>query len=129
MKVKFSIRKMITATIISIALVFLWACPFSLIYASGGYGGAGIQQDKGRIDKDKYQLGKAIYNGEFKLPEVANDSLKVEQLEKLSWIQTKLPRPEQRRVNLLSLAGRLTPEQLDALQHFISIRFNVRFQE
>jgi len=101
----------------------------SCLLASGGYGGAGIQQDKGRIDREKYQLGKSIYNGEFPIPAQIDETKKSEQYEQLNQIQNKLPRPEQRRTNLLSLAGRLTEEQLEALRHFVSVRFNVRFSE
>lgn len=93
--------------------------------ASGGYGGVGINQDKGAIDKEKYQLGKSIYNGELSLPSV-DEGKKFPQYEKLAKIQTKLPRPEQRRTNLMDLAGKLDEVQLEALQHFVAVRFNVR---
>lgn len=113
---------------IGLGLIIL-GIPQSAIHASGGYGGGGIQQDKGKIDKEKYQLGKAIYNREIKIDTEVDEAKKFPQYERLTRIQTKLPRPEQRRTNLLDYAGRLTEEQLEALQHFVGVRFNVRLEK
>jgi len=100
----------------------------SPILPSGGFGGGGIAQIPQGKDREKYHLGKAVYNNEIELGAL-DKKLEGEQSERLDYLQGSLPNTEKRRVNLGDLAGKLTKEQLDALEYFVSIRFNVKLNE
>ncbi len=97
------------------------------IYGSGGFGGGGAPIPQGK-DREKYHLGKAIYNSEIELSQV-DSSKEVIQAEKLEYLQGALPNPEKKRVTLPNLAGKLTDLQVEALEYFISIRFNVKLEK
>jgi hypothetical protein len=96
------------------------------IVASGGSGG-GISQIPQGKDREMYHLGKAVYNSEITLGSVISSVEKL-QLDKLEFLQGSIPNTEKRRVNLPELAGKLSNEQLEALEYFISIRFNVKLK-
>ncbi len=108
-----------------IILITLYS-PTTTIIASGGSAG-GISQIPQGKDREKYHLGKAIYNSEITLGSVSS-SVEKEQLDKLEFLQGSIPNTEKRRVNLPELAGKLSNEQLEALEYFISIRFNIKFK-
>ena len=90
-----------------------------------GGGGGPIPQGK---DREKFHLGKAIYNQEVELTAL-DTSREVAQAERLEYLQGSLPNPEKRRVTLPSLAGKLTDSQIEALEYFISVRFNVKLEK
>ncbi|MCG6141936.1 hypothetical protein [Leptospira mtsangambouensis] len=96
--------------------------------ASGGIGGGGIANIPQGQDREKYHLGKAVYNQDITLEKQTNVKL-FEQEERLEYLQGSLPNTEKRRVNLPDFAGKLTEEQLQALEYFIQIRFNVKFPD
>lgn len=98
------------------------------LQASGGIGGGGIANIPQGQDREKYHLGKAIYNQDLSLEKQTNVKL-VEQEERLEYLQGSLPNTEKRRVNLPDLAGNLTEEQLQALEYFVQVRFNVKLPE
>lgn len=98
------------------------------LQASGGIGGGGIANIPQGQDREKYHLGKAIYNQDLSLEKKTNVKL-VEQEERLEYLQGSLPNTEKRRVNLPDLAGNLTEEQLQALEYFVQVRFNVKLPE
>jgi hypothetical protein len=112
--------------IISFILLILFFS-FNPLFSSGGFGG-GISQIPQGQDREKYHLGKAVYNKELEFPATVNDK-EVDQLDRLEFLQGSLPNTEKKRVNLLDLAGKLTKEQIDALEYFISIRFNVKINK
>ncbi len=96
--------------------------------ASGGYSGGGINQDKGSgINANYYEIGKSIYNSKQNPSRIRKDLVE-QQLRILAKIQGNLPRAEQRRVDLLRLAGSLDESELRALHHFVQIRFNVKWE-
>ncbi len=111
----------------SFLFLFLLFSFFDLCYASGGFGG-GVDQISGERDKEKFHLGKAVYNEEIEL--LSEDNTKsVSQRARLDYLQNALPNPEKRRVKLPSLAGKLSDKQLDALEYFLSIRFNIKLYQ
>ncbi|MCT8335127.1 hypothetical protein NUH30_15715 [Leptospira sp. 85282-16] len=98
------------------------------VYASGGIGGGGIANIPQGQDREKYHLGKAVYNQDITLEKQTNIK-QLDQEERLEYLQGSLPNTEKRRVNLPELAGKLTEEQILALEYFVQIRFNVKLPE
>jgi len=98
----------------------------TILIGSGGFG-TGISQIQGGNDREKFQLGKSIYNQEIELNK--NDALdEAAQLERLNYLQNSLPSPEKKRVDLPSLAGKLSAAQLKSLEYFLKIRFNLKLE-
>ncbi len=100
---------------------------YNYTFASGGFGGGVEQISQGR-DKEKFHLGKSIYNIEIEISKDATNKSET-QLTRLEFLQNSLPNPEKKRVNLPKLAGKLTDNQLDALEYFLSIRFNIQLDK
>lgn len=108
-------------TVITLAL--LLALPVALC-ASGTYtarpprpAAPGQAQ---KMDSAKYDLGKRIYNGKATLtaaPAPAGAEAR------LAALQARLPAGEQKKTNLPALGGKLTAEQLDALEYYVGQRF------
>jgi hypothetical protein len=98
------------------------------VQASGGFGGGGVGQIPQGNDREKFHLGKSVFNQEIELSTV-DKGKEAAQSERLDYLQGSLPNIEKRRVNLPDLAGKLTDEQLDALEYFVSIRFNVKLEK
>ncbi|AYV54732.1 hypothetical protein [Leptospira kmetyi] len=118
-------RQIVILTLI-FGLTSLWT---GTSYASGGFSGGGVAQIPKGKDREKYHLGKSVYNREIEIPAGADPSKTQPQKIRLEYLQGSLPNSEKQRVNLEELAGKLTPEQLDALEYFVSVRFNVRLEE
>lgn len=99
----------------------------SAALASGSYAArppkppAGKAGSVAKTDATRYELGKRIYNGKLKLGETTTTSTAQES--RLRDLQARLPEREQKSANLSRLAGKLTPEQLDALEYYIQHRF------
>ncbi|XDD45627.1 hypothetical protein AB3N60_13040 [Leptospira sp. WS39.C2] len=100
----------------------------NFIFASGGISGGGIANIPQGQDREKYHLGKAIFNQEISLDSktISNAS---DQEERLEYLQGSLPNTEKRRVNLPELSGKLSEEQLQALEYFVQVRFNIKLPE
>ena len=79
------------------------------------------------IDRELYELGKAICRGEAALAEV-NPALADAPREDLQALHGRLPAAIRARLDLESKAGRLSDHQMEALLHFIRVRFRVRLQ-
>jgi len=111
--------------------IFLFLFLFTLmsvsLFSSGGMGGGGGPIPQGK-DREKFHLGKAVYNQEIELSPI-DVSKEVAQAEKLEYLQGALPNPEKRRVTLPNLAGKLSDLQIEALEYFISVRFNVKLEK
>ena len=98
------------------------------IIASGGFSGGGVGQIPQGKDREKFHLGKAIYNQEIELKEI-DKTKEANQSDRLEYLQGVLPNSEKRRVYLPELAGKLTEDQITALEYFITIRFNVKVEK
>lgn len=72
-----------------------------------------------KIDSAKYDLGKRIFTGKAKLGSATTpgDSAR------LAALQSRLPAKEQKKANLTALAGKLTAQELDALEYYVAQRF------
>ncbi|EOQ87357.1 hypothetical protein LEP1GSC202_3595 [Leptospira yanagawae serovar Saopaulo str. Sao Paulo = ATCC 700523] len=102
----------------------------NVVFASGGISGGGIANIPQGQDREKYHLGKAIYNQEVSLEKPTNTNINTtDQEERLEYLQGSLPNTEKRRVNLPDFSGKLTEEQLQALEYFIQVRFNIKLPE
>jgi hypothetical protein len=105
----------------------LFTISFTSLHSSGGMGGGGGPIPQGK-DREKFHLGKAIYNQEIEVTQM-DPSKEVLQAERLEYLQGSLPNPEKKRVTLPNFAGKLTELQLEALEYFISVRFNVKLEK
>ncbi|WP_411823461.1 hypothetical protein [Leptospira sp. 'Mane'] len=115
--------------LITTIAIFIIASQISFVFASGGFGGGGVAQVPQGKDREKFHLGKAVFNQEVEFAPAVDKTKEVAQAERLDYLQGSLPNTEKRRVNLPDFAGKLTEEQLDALEYFVSIRFNVKLDK
>ena len=74
----------------------------------------------GGLDREKFGLGQKIFSGSA---ELSGREPAAAQREKLQALQTKLPGDVAAKRNLPELAGKLLPEQLDALEYFVTQRY------
>lgn len=118
-------RQIVILTLI-FGITILWT---GASFASGGFSGGGVAQIPKGKDREKYHLGKSVYNREIEIPAEADSSKIQSQKIRLEYLQGSLPNSEKQRVNLEELAGKLTQEQLDSLEYFVSVRFNVKLEE
>ncbi len=102
---------------------------FHSLSASGGFSGGGVQQIPQGQNREKFHLGKSVYNQEIPLPTTVDKKLEDSQSERLEYLQGALPNADKKRVYLPDLAGKLTSEQLEALEYFVSVRFNVKLEK
>jgi hypothetical protein len=72
-------------------------------------------------DREKYRLGQKIYAGKIKLTASADAQ---RQRPRLEAAQAQLPAGA--KTDLVSLAGRLTEDQLAALEYFVKHRFAMK---
>jgi hypothetical protein len=97
----------------------------SVLQASGSYTSS-APRPTGAIDQARYNLGKQIYSGKMQLPAQSSAAeLEQQQRERLGSLQLRLPEKVQKKVQLTHFAGRLDPEQLEALEYFLSIRYKL----
>lgn len=75
-------------------------------------------------DSQKYELGKAIFFGKAALTEQARAD-RAAQRSLLAGLQERLPARVKKSVDLPNLSGRLSDEQLIALQHFLHVRHKI----
>lgn len=109
----------------SLVVIFLFLSKG--IIASGGMGGGGGPIPQGK-DRERFHLGKAVYNREIELSPV-DPTKEIVQAERLEYLQGSLPNSEKKRVSLPGLAGKLSDLQLDSLEYFLSVRFNVKLEK
>lgn len=74
---------------------------------------------KAKVDRDKYDLGQKTFNGKT-APVQGNATAQRARLEAL---QRKLPEKVAAKKDLTSLAGKLSEEQLDALEYYVQQRY------
>ena len=77
-------------------------------------------------DKEKYELGKKIYSGKARLSALASTDTMRQQQARLKMLQTRLPESAQNKIYLPTLAGRLTPAEMDALEFYVNKRFPIK---
>jgi hypothetical protein len=115
---------MTTAKLVLI-LVLSWCAAWgSPALASGSYPGR-PPQPPSKVDAAKYNLGKQIYTGKAALG-APSANLAAQQSPRLTELQGKLPTSAQNDVKLPELAGKLNATQMEALEHYLYVRFKVK---
>jgi hypothetical protein len=106
----------------------LGTCLIASAFASGSYNArpprvpAGQTAERGgKIDKQKYALGKQIYTGKAKLT-AQPTAERAAQETRLRALQARLPAKVQADVNLPGLAGKLSTPELEALEYYVAQR-------
>jgi len=97
-------------------------------FASGSYSTGRPPKAKSgmasaQLDREKYGLGQKIYDGKVDL--MAQGDMAAQE-GRLKAIQSRLPASDATKKDLVSLAGKLTAEQLDALEYFVDRRFPMK---
>ena len=113
-----------TSALICAALVAVASSVPTL--ASGSYPGRPPRPpagDSAKMDQEKYGLGQKVYDGGVMTPGGGNADA---QTARLKALQAKLPADAAKMKNLPSLAGKLSPAQLDALEYFVAQRFGMK---
>lgn len=76
------------------------------------------------MDKARYNLGKQVFAGKAApaaaLGDAANQSARLKDL------QGKLPKSAQKSADLPALAGKLSADQMSALEHFLEVRYKIK---
>lgn len=90
--------------------------------ASGSYTSRPPQPGvaKKGLDRAKYSLGQKLFNGKVE-PSGQGDA--AAQKEDLTRLQGMLPKKTAAKKDLTLMAGKLSPEQLDALNYYVSNRY------
>jgi hypothetical protein len=92
--------------------------------ASGTVPAGGVPRAPLRADAGKIELGRAIYTGKANLSAGAGPV--EEQSKRLQALQAKLPLTARKSVDLPALAGKLSAEQLAALETYLAVRFDLK---
>jgi hypothetical protein len=75
-----------------------------------------------KMDSAKYALGKSIYNGKAKLEANTAVPMAVQET-RLKALEARVSEKERKSANLTAHAGKLSAEQLDALEYYVAHRF------
>jgi hypothetical protein len=78
-------------------------------------------EEKSR-DRAKYSLGQRVFDGKVKAETAVQPDAEAQRA-RLSELQTRLPERVGKKKELSTLAGKLTPEQLDALDYYVKERY------
>jgi hypothetical protein len=111
------------------AFAFLAASIVMPAYASGSYSTTRPPKAKAeagmamKLDQEKYGLGQKIYDGKVEL--MAHSDAQM-QKERLKMIQASVPADVAMKKDIVGLAGRLSPQQLDALEYYVTHRFPMK---
>jgi hypothetical protein len=111
-----------------LVLIAMAAQPTKLL-GSGSYCLRPPRPPAGAVeDSQKYECGKAIFAGKVALSEQTKEQPRAQvqmQYIRLRQLQEKLPARVKKTVDLPNLAGRLSSEQLAALEYFLKVRYKV----
>lgn len=93
-------------------------------HASGGYSSRMAvphpTTNHGQVDREKYNLGQRVFAGKVNSEQGDATTQKV----KLTALQSLLPAKVAKEKDLSTLAGKLSPAQLDALDYFLNQRYS-----
>ena len=76
-----------------------------------------------KLDPKIYGLGQKLYDGKIK-PAAEGDPQV--QLDRLKALQNQLPKSAAKKKDLVAFAGKLSAEQLQALEYFVQHRFPLK---
>jgi hypothetical protein len=111
-------RIMRQATVLVLALGLCLASA----WASGSY--TAKPPRPGQVDHARYHLGKQVFSGKLDLPEASSGD-PAAQRGVLEDLAARLPEKVRQQAQLTRLAGRLSREQLDALEYYLTVRFRL----
>lgn len=105
-------------------LITLEAWPGALM-GSGSYCLRPPRPPAGAVeDSQKYESGKALFAGKVVLGEQPRVQMQTQYI-RLTQLQEKLPPRVKKTVDLPAFAGKLSNEQLVALEYFLKVRYKV----
>lgn len=81
--------------------------------------------ENSRIDTRTYEAGRRVFSGRMTLMDY-DDRRAQRQRPALELWQSRIPAPENSRVNLSRLSGRLSDYQFRSLEYFLAVRFKIR---
>ena len=76
------------------------------------------------VDKARYNLGKHVFAGKAAPATAPGDA--ASQSVRLKELQGKLPKSARKSADLPALAGKLSNEQMTALEHFLEVRYKIK---
>ena len=85
-----------------------------------------VRRDAVPEQRDKYEEGKRIYAGKTRLTAKQTSAIAAEQEKRLRALQARLPESASKSTDLTALAGKLTWEQLDALEYYVTKRYPLK---
>jgi hypothetical protein len=92
--------------------------------ASGSYSSRPPQPPDAVIQNSRrYELGKAIFAGKLELKDRGPQA---GQLERLKGLQGRLPAAKRAAADLPALAGKLSADQMAALEYYLEIRYKIK---
>lgn len=109
--------------VIPILVLFAATSVGELAFASGSYRGR-PPRPPSSVDRGAYELGKKVFAGEFAKSSAHGDA--VVQTELLTNLHENLPRRAHARSKIVSYAGQLSEEQIEALRYFLKKRYKVK---
>ena len=77
-----------------------------------------------KVDNAKYNLGKQVFAGKAAPASVPGDA--ATQSLRLKELQGNLPKSAKKSANLPLLAGKLSNEQMSAIEHFLEVRYKTK---
>lgn len=77
------------------------------------------------MDSTKYTLGQKLYTGQVKLG-ATDAKLTAKQSIRLKELQNQLPKAVQKTAKLPEMAGKLNASQLNALEYYLQMRYQVK---
>lgn len=108
-----------------VLMLAAWAVSPGALRGSGSYVFQPPHPPAGVVeDSLKYELGKAIFGGKSILKQQAGAQERA-QFIRLAQLQEMLPARVRKTVELTSLAGKLSSEQMSALEYFLKVRHKV----
>jgi hypothetical protein len=112
----------------SLAAALLSLVAMAPAFASGSYSNRApkppAEGGAMKLDREKYALGQKIYEGQTTLP-MRNEMQASAQMDRLKMLQAKLPADAGMKTDLVALAGKLMPQQLEALEYYVEHRFGM----
>lgn len=122
-KCMYAMNRIGTLLSLSLTLTLTQLATINSAYASGGYSSRMAvphpTTSQGQVDREKYNLGQRVFAGKINSGQGDAATQKV----KLTALQSLLPAKLAKEKDLSTLAGKLSPAQLDALDYFLNQRY------
>jgi hypothetical protein len=80
------------------------------------------------LDEELYALGRALFTGRVQMSGRASPALVGIQTSRLTFLQERLPRSLRNRVDLPAMAPLLSPNEMAALEYFVTERYRIQME-